>query len=67
MQEIKLDYGEAELFARAALTLKYDDPLKKAPVTENQILLPRHAEDCQVALLMVVVKKHGLFWVLIKI
>jgi hypothetical protein len=47
MQEINLDDGEAELFARAALTLKYDDPQKKAPVTENQILLPRRAEDCQ--------------------
>ncbi len=46
MQEINLDDGEAELFARAALTLKYDDPQKKAPVTENQILLPRRAEDC---------------------
>jgi len=47
MQEINLDDGETELFARAALTLKYDGPQKKAPVTENQILLPRRAEDCQ--------------------
>lgn len=45
MQEITLDDGEAEVFARAALSLKYDDPQKPAPVTENQILLPRRAED----------------------
>lgn len=32
-------------YARAALSLKYDDPQKPAPVTENQILLSRRAED----------------------
>jgi len=45
MQEITLDDGEAEVFARAALSLTYDDPEKPAPVTESQILLPRRAED----------------------
>ena len=45
MQEITLDDGEAEVFARAALSLKYDNPGKPAPVSESQILLPRRAED----------------------
>lgn len=45
MRDITLEAGEAEVFARAALSLKYDDPDKPAPVTETQILLPRRAED----------------------
>ena len=45
MQAITLDAGESEVFARAALTLKYDDPNKPAPVTESQILMPRRFED----------------------
>jgi hypothetical protein len=45
MRSITLDDGEAEVFARAALTLKYDDPDKPAPVTENQILMPRRFDD----------------------
>ena len=40
-----LDDGEAEVFARAALSLKYDDPDKPAPVTESQILMPRRFDD----------------------
>lgn len=34
MQAITLDEGEAEVFARAALSLKYNDPDKPAPITE---------------------------------
>lgn len=45
MQAITLDDGEAEVFARAALALKYDDPDRPAPVTEAQVLAPRRAAD----------------------
>ncbi|HCP6193937.1 TPA: DUF945 domain-containing protein [Pseudomonas aeruginosa] len=45
MQAITLDEGEAEVFARAALSLKYDDPDKPAPITESQILMPRRLDD----------------------
>lgn len=45
MQAITLDVGESEVFARAALALKYDDPAKPAPVTESQILMPRRVDD----------------------
>ncbi len=45
MQAITLDAGESEVFARAALALKYDDPTKPAPVTESQILMPRRFDD----------------------
>lgn len=45
MRAITLDDGESEVFARAALALKYDDPNKPAPVTESQILMPRRFED----------------------
>ena len=45
MQAITLDEGEAEVFARAALSLKYDDPDKPAPITESQILMPRRFDD----------------------
>lgn len=45
MQAITLDKGEAEVFARAALTLKYDDPTRPAPITEAQVLAPRRAAD----------------------
>ncbi|MGV8399253.1 DUF932 domain-containing protein [Pseudomonas aeruginosa] len=45
MRAITLDDGEAQVFARAALALKYDDPIKPPPVTERQILLPRRSED----------------------
>ena len=45
MQAITLDEGEAEVFARAALSLKYDDPNKPAPITESQILMPRRFDD----------------------
>ena len=45
MKAITLDEGEAEVFARAALSLKYDDPDKPAPITESQILMPRRFDD----------------------
>ncbi|ARA74743.1 hypothetical protein B5S52_02085 [Pectobacterium brasiliense] len=45
MQAITLDEGEAEVFARSALSLKYDDPDKPAPITESQILMPRRFDD----------------------
>ncbi|MEB2400811.1 MAG: DUF932 domain-containing protein [Alcaligenaceae bacterium] len=45
MQAITLDEGEAEVFARAALSLKYDDPDKPAPITESHILMPRRFDD----------------------
>ena len=45
MRAVTLDDGEAEVFARAALALKYDDPDKPAPITESQILMPRRFED----------------------
>ena len=45
MRAVTLDDGEAEVFARAALALKYDDPNKPAPVTESQILMPRRFDD----------------------
>ncbi|WP_420466853.1 DUF932 domain-containing protein [Panacagrimonas sp.] len=45
MQAVTLDNGEAEVFARAALALKYDDPDKPAPITETQVLAPRRFDD----------------------
>ncbi|AOK67861.1 DUF945 domain-containing protein [Burkholderia multivorans] len=45
MQAITLDNGETEVFARAALALKYDTPDRPAPVTEMQVLAPRRAAD----------------------
>jgi hypothetical protein len=45
MRAITLDEGEAEVFARAALTLKYDDPDKPAPITESQLLASRRFDD----------------------
>ena len=46
MRAIALRPAEAEIFARSALTLKYEpDPVKPAPVTESQILAPRRSAD----------------------
>ncbi|WP_254501416.1 MULTISPECIES: DUF932 domain-containing protein [Pseudomonas] len=46
MRAITLDEGEAEVFARSALALKYDPTDKKpAPITESQILMPRRFDD----------------------
>lgn len=45
MRDVTLDAGEAQVFARAALALKYDDPDKAPPVTETQLLSPRRGAD----------------------
>ena len=45
MRAIALDDGEAEVFARSALVLKYDEPGKTLPITESQILRPRRFDD----------------------
>ncbi|WP_446027539.1 DUF932 domain-containing protein [Lelliottia amnigena] len=45
MRSVSLHADEAQLFARAALALKYDGSSGPAPVTEGQILLPRRPED----------------------
>ncbi|PAU51979.1 hypothetical protein BZL41_26485 [Pseudomonas sp. PIC25] len=45
MRAITLDDGEAEVFARSALALKYDDPDKTMPITEKQVLSPRRFDD----------------------
>lgn len=45
MRAITLDDDEAEVFARSALVLKYDEPGKTLPITENQILRPRRFDD----------------------
>jgi hypothetical protein len=45
MKGLTLNTGEQQAFARAALTLKYDDPETPAPVTETQVLAPRRFED----------------------
>lgn len=45
VQAITLDTGESEVFARAALSLKYDDPVKPVPIIESQILMPRRTDD----------------------
>ncbi|MFJ5483758.1 DUF932 domain-containing protein [Pectobacterium actinidiae] len=45
MRAITLDEGEAEVFARSALALKYDAPDKPTPVTERQLLASRRFDD----------------------
>ena len=46
MRAITLHDAEAEVFARAALALKYDPTdSKPAPITESQILMPRRFDD----------------------
>jgi hypothetical protein len=45
MRAITLDDGEAEILARSALALKYDDPDRPAPVTERQVLASRRFDD----------------------
>ena len=44
MRAAALDDGEQIAFARAALSLRYDED-KPAPVTEQQVLAPRRVED----------------------
>lgn len=45
MQAITLGDGESQVFARAALALKYDDESKPAPITETHVLTPRRFDD----------------------
>lgn len=45
MRAITLDGGEADVFAKSALALKYDEANAPPPVTESQILRPRRAAD----------------------
>lgn len=45
MRAITLDDGEAEVFARSALTLKYDSVSKVPPITESQVLATRRFDD----------------------
>ena len=45
MRDITLNDGEAEVFARSALALKYDESGKALPITETQILRPRRFDD----------------------
>lgn len=44
MKSLSLSEGEQHAFARAALTLKYDEETP-APITEMQLLTPRRIED----------------------
>lgn len=48
MRALTLAPEEAEVFARAALSLKYDDDeTTPAPITESQLLRPRRHEDAR--------------------
>lgn len=45
MRAITLDDGEAGVFARSALALKYHNSGKALPITERQVLRPRRFDD----------------------
>lgn len=45
MKSLTLNQDEQRAFATAALALKYDTDVAPAPVTEQQILKPKRAED----------------------
>jgi hypothetical protein len=45
MRAITLDAGEQEVFAQAALALRYDDTKKPAPIRTGQILEARRGDD----------------------
>lgn len=45
MRTMTLTPGEQEVFAEAALTLKYEDLATPAPITPAQLLVPRRSED----------------------
>ena len=44
MKSLTLDEGQQHAFAKAALTLRYDD-IEEAPITEDAILRPRRMDD----------------------
>lgn len=45
MRAIRLDQAEEQVFAQAALCLKYQDLSAPAPITPAQLLAPRRCED----------------------
>jgi hypothetical protein len=45
MKSITLNDGQQRAFARAALSLKYDDELTPAPISEEKLLTPHRMED----------------------
>jgi hypothetical protein len=45
MKALTLNKGEQAAFANAAMTLKYDDPAKPAPITEDDLLQARRFDD----------------------
>ncbi|SFU69886.1 protein of unknown function [Nitrosospira multiformis] len=45
MKSLTLNEGEQMAFARAALTLKYENAEKPAPITERDLLTPRRFSD----------------------
>ena len=45
MKELWLSHGDQLAFAKAARSLKYDDPDVPAPITEHQLLFIERAED----------------------
>src|SRR5512145_6491 len=45
MKTLQLTDGEQRAFARAALSLKYDDPEKEAPVRPDTLLIPKRFDD----------------------
>lgn len=45
MKSLQLEPPEQAVFARAALAIKYDDPLEPAPVSEDQLLRAERADD----------------------
>jgi hypothetical protein len=47
MKALQLTDGEQRAFAKAAISLKYDDPDKDAPIRPEQILIPRRYSDNQ--------------------
>lgn len=45
MRSLTLNQDEQQLFARAALTLRYDDKTKSVPIQAEQLLRPRRMAD----------------------
>ena len=45
MEALRLTQGEQGAFARAALTLRYDEETASAPIAADQLLAPRRFED----------------------
>jgi hypothetical protein len=45
LQSTTLTQAEQKVFATAALSLRYDDPVRPAPITSDRLLTPRRFED----------------------